>query len=113
MKNLAKSAALVGALLSSSVMANGSVEGTVTKIAIDRVYNPPRAFIVVDGAKTGSPACHVSSTWSFVLPLQSDVDRDIYSMLLSAHATRRPLKLQGRGLCDIHTSVETMSYIEY
>ncbi len=99
--------------LSALSFADGAITGQVNNIAIDRIYEPPRAFIKVAGDKSDAPACHTNSKWSFALPLETEEDYAVYSLLLSAHATGKEAVLEGRGLCDVHSSVETLTYLKY
>jgi len=96
-----------------SAYAGGAVEGKVKKIAIDRTYTTAKAFVTVAGDKSNTPACHTNRSWSFALPLVTDLDRAVYSMLLSAHATGKTALLEGRGLCDVHSSIETLTYVNH
>ncbi len=93
--------------------AGGAIEGKVVKIAIDTTYATAKAFVTVSGDKSNSPACHTNTSWSFALPLVTDLDRSVYAMLLSAHATGKTTILEGRGLCEVHGSIETLTYIKH
>lgn len=113
MKILPKYCVYMAALSSCYCHADGAIEGAITELAIDRVYGEAKVFIQASGNKDSNPSCHTNSNWSFVLPLSTDLDRNIFSMLLTARATQGTLRLQGRGLCDVHTGMETLSYIKY
>lgn len=99
--------------LASTVFAGGQITGQIKTIAIDRTYVSPKAFVQVTGDKENSPSCHTNSSWSFALPLETDEDRAVYSLLLSAHATGKTAQLEGRGLCEVHSSIETLTYLKH
>lgn len=104
---------LASICLFSALSNAGEVEGTVIKIATDRIYNPPKVFILIAGNKSNIPTCQTNTNWSFALPLDTEQDKAIFSLLLSAHATGKTALLEGRGACDVHSSIETLSYVEY
>ncbi len=57
--------------------------------------------------------CH-RSTWSFVLniPTNSELHRNMYSMLLAAKASGAKLKLVGKATCDDHNFIESLRRVE-
>lgn len=99
-------------LVSGLSFAGVIYEGKITKVAIDKGTGD-KVFIQVDAAKEDSPACHTITSWSFVLPLVSDTDNKIFSMLLAARASKATVRLEGSGLCNTHGSVESLMYFTY
>jgi hypothetical protein len=63
--------------------AAGSATGaTVTGLNINQ--NDSMVFISISIAKTGNPSCSVNTAWSFVLPLTTALQNQMYALLLSA-----------------------------
>lgn len=112
MKKFVSSLVLLSALISGLSFAGVIYEGKITKIAIDKGTGD-KVFIQVDGTKEDYPACHTVTSWSFVLPLSSDTDNKIFSMLLAARASKAKVRLEGNGLCNVHGSVESLTYFTY
>ncbi len=92
------------------------INGKVNSIAIDRAYTTDRIFIQISGDKSNTPECHTNTSWSYVLPLESDLDKTIFSMLLKAQASDDAVLLEGKsqasGHCNVHGSIETLNYIK-
>jgi hypothetical protein len=71
---------------------------TIVSMATNRVtgYVYIRASVapVVGG-------CLVDGNWNFVLPMQTDMDKAVYSALLSAQAQKAKVRLYGTGTCAV------------
>ena len=100
-------------IMSSVAHANSVATGSVKVISMDRSYSTGKVFIKVSGDKSNNPGCHNNSSWSYVLPLVDELDKAIFSSLLSAHATEKEVQLEGKGLCDFHSNIETLTYIRF
>lgn len=102
----------VGALLAAPSSFAVTVSNTeIGMIMIDRGHGA-KVFIRTTVAKPTGPSCH-NSTWAYVLPLVTDVDKTLYSTLLAAKAASAKVNLVGSGECGIHTAIETLTRIEY
>jgi hypothetical protein len=62
------------------------------------------------GYKTGNPTCSTNGPgqWAFVLPLSGALQTQMYAALLAAHNAGSPVTLEGSGLCDTFSTVETL-----
>jgi len=68
------------------------------------------AFITLNVASSGSPACNSNGTWAFVLPLNTALQNSILAQL-AARAAQIPVSLISNGLCDTFGSVETLVFV--
>jgi hypothetical protein len=94
---------LVG--LSQPCMAS-DVTGRLVSLEIDSDIAGNVVFIQLDVPKTNAPTCQ-SNAWSFVLSLADTTSKNMYAMLLSAKAAQTPVRVRGKGLCDVFSSIET------
>jgi hypothetical protein len=53
--------------------------------------------------------CLVDGNWNFVLPIQTDMDKALYSALLAAQAQKAKVRLYGTGTCAV--GVELLSTV--
>jgi hypothetical protein len=101
----------LGAIVFSAAASAGSVtDATITGIGITEQIGS-MAFISVSIAKSGNPTCHNNGTWSFVLPLTTPLQNQMFAQLLAARAAQSPVTLTGNGLCDTFGGVETLVYV--
>lgn len=90
----------------------GTVQtGKVTKLAINKDIGS-LVFVYTDAAKDSTPACHANSNWRYVLSLNSELDRNLFSMLLAAKASGAKVRLVGSSSCDVFSSIESLRYVE-
>ncbi len=99
--------------IASSVSLAGEVSNTtITKLMIDTNHGD-KVFIKTEKEPTARPTCH-SSSWSFVLPLDNELYKNMYSMLLAAQTAGKSIELKGRNqTCSVHEGIETLRRIEY
>ena len=81
---------------------------TITKIAINKVY-PGLVFVAADGEKSGSPACAPAGDWQFILSMQSEDDKRLFSLLTTAYVARTPMRLIGSNSCGAFAGFEDLS----
>ena len=55
--------------------------------------------------------CQTDANWSFVLPLQAEIDNKIFSMLLAAQAAQSKVRLTGTGTCNLGMEVLSSVFI--
>jgi len=97
---------------SGAAMAQGNVPGTIiTGIAID-THDANMAFISAKLPKRDNPACSTSS-WAFVLPLNTPLQNLMFSQLMEARVNNWPVSLSGSGTCDTYPDLETLTFIFY
>jgi hypothetical protein len=101
--------ALLSALVSATAFAGTVTGATITGIGVDTQLGS-MAFISISLSKTGNPACNTNS-WSFVLPLTTALQNQMFAQLLAARVAQTPISLTGNGLCDTFSNVETLVYI--
>lgn len=88
----------------------------ISKIMIDRGHGN-LVFVKAEGSKA-NPSCHANSAWSFVMPLETDNDKAMYSALLSAKVSGKKVTLIGSDSCEFYsgtsgsTGVETLIQAE-
>ena len=98
--------------IANQALAGSVDQARITKIAINKDLGP-MLFIATDSAKVSNPACHTNGTWTFVLPLNDDIDQKMMAIILAARALQAPIALQGNGQCNVFGSVETLVYQTY
>ncbi len=97
---------------STSLSAGVVLDGRITKLMIDKTHGD-KTFITTDGVQTGTLQCHTNGSWQFVMSLSQEIERTVFlAMLLSAHASGKPVKLEGTGLCDVNSTIESLRRIE-
>jgi hypothetical protein len=104
--------ALLAAFGLPTTASAGSQIGTITELYMGTDYGG-MVFIAISGAKTNNPACSTNNTFSFVLPLTTALQSQMYAALLAARATGAQVTLNANGLCDTYSGVETLVYITY
>jgi hypothetical protein len=91
--------------------ASGIASTKITNLMLDQQY-PNQVFIKTSKPRVaGSPDCH-NSSWSYVLRLDNEKAKTMYSMLLAAHMAGKPVSLDGTGSCKSYQSVEDLRRIE-
>lgn len=83
---------------------------TQSNVTLERVnINKPLGNLVF--IRTSQPptpsGCHTDTNWNFVMPYDSELDKAMYSMLLSAMASNMTVELHGSGSCSV-PSIETL-----
>ncbi|MDK9758601.1 hypothetical protein KIV40_25225 [Vibrio sp. D173a] len=92
--------------------ASGIASTKITSLMLDQLY-PNQVFIKTSKPHVaGSPDCHSNSTWSYVLRLDNEKAKTMYSMLLAAHMAGKPVSLVGTGSCTSFEIVEDLRRIE-
>lgn len=86
-------------------------DGVITKLAINKNIGNI-VFIYTNEAKDTEPQCQTNNAWRYVLELQTDIHKSLFSMLLAAKAGGAKVRLNGNSLCDTFSSVETLRYVE-
>jgi hypothetical protein len=97
-------AALLMAFVTPSVRAADGM-GRVMQIAINRSIGPV-AFIKLETAPTGSPACATNNYWHFTLPLNTDLEKRMHATLLGLSG--RTVNVGGTGTCGDWHDVESV-----
>ncbi len=105
-------------ILLNLLMTLSATAGTVDHVRITMLNInkdiPNVLFVQTEGTKTGgNPACHINSTWTFVLPLVDKNDQQILALLLAARASQGLVRIDGNGQCNVFGSIETATYVTY
>ena len=92
----------------------GESEGPVTQIFVNKPNplcgNNAGAVMFSAGQHTNKPACsHAATDWT--IPLDSEWGRAMYSLLLTAAASGKPVKVYGTGTCDVWSDRESVNVI--
>ena len=104
--------ALLSALAASAslVLAAHAAEtdGRVIEISIEKDYGN-YAFIKVDVPPTAPVACSQNGYWQYTLPLVSEADKRIFSMVMTSYLTQRAMHFRGLGSCNEFGAVESLA----
>ncbi len=108
-------AALAASCLAGAAFAqNGAAAGAqITGIAIDAQIGNMAFIGIRPNTKGNNPACSTNAGSSFVLPLNTPLQLQMFAMLVSARANSQPISLAGSGLCDTYSDVETLVFVSY
>jgi hypothetical protein len=101
------SALLFGVSVAGSVYASTGT-GKIVQIAAYR--SPAVAFVLLDSQPTLA-SCANNSSWTYVLPMNTDQDKKLFAMLLEARSTGRIVTITGTGACADFAGIESASYI--
>lgn len=55
-------------------------------------------FIATDSATQEMISCHTRTTWSYVLPLENELDKAMYSAILAAYVAGKKLSLSVQAI---------------
>lgn len=101
-------------LLSSGTFAGTSTNAVILTLGLDNGA-PNVLFIRMDRPKdSGTQApCHDNSSWSYVRPLTSPEDKNVYAMLLAAKASGSSITLIGTTECGVYGGIETLHAVHY
>jgi hypothetical protein len=92
-------------LLSSNVYA-GTSTGKITILGVNK-YDQALVFA---GEITDAPEC---SSWGrFVADLSTNHGRAMYSMMLTARAQGKQIRIVGQNICNVRVDAESIQYIE-
>lgn len=87
-------------------------QATIEKMMIDSTHGEI-VLIRVVGNGFNISTCSVNSTWQFVMPLTTEVQKGaMTSFLLSAYMAGKKVRLIGSGICEAFSGVETFNRIE-
>jgi hypothetical protein len=99
------------ALLTSAAHAGGYVSNaTVLEVSVHRGYGAV-AFVKVSATPVDSPACAAGHYWQFTLTLDGVAAKEMYSLLMTAVATGKQVKISGSGSCTEHSQIESIHVV--
>jgi hypothetical protein len=86
------------------------MDSTLGSMVFISIGPPPYS---TTGSKTGNPTCSTTGPgqWSFVLPLTTAIQQQMFTALLAAHNQGSLVTLVGSGKCDTYSTVETLTNI--
>ena len=102
------------ALLSASFFVNAGKTNNaiIDQLMVDEEYG--MVFIRAIGDTENQPECSGNGQWSYVLPLNSEIQKGtMTSFLLSAYMGGKRIQLIGKNSCDTFSSIETLKRIEF
>ncbi|MCR9577116.1 hypothetical protein NB501_16815 [Vibrio alginolyticus] len=90
------------------------IDTKITSLMFDKQYSHQVYIKTSKQHDSGSKADCQNSVWSFVLKLDSEQAKSMYSMLLAAHMAGKSVTLAGTGRCDAHRShtIEDLRRVE-
>ena len=101
-------AALLGTALQLPLHATaGNQVATISRIAINKTKGA-MAFIRLSLAPNTPAACSTDSYWHFTVPLVTDLDKEVYNILVRAHASGRQVYIYGDNVCNDIATVESV-----
>ncbi|NRD72031.1 hypothetical protein HQQ94_01985 [Shewanella sp. VB17] len=94
------------ALLTASSMSYATeiMNTKITMIMMDKKYAHQVYIKTSVPHESGAPECH-RSPWSYVLKMDSELGKSMYSLLLSAYMFGKPINLIGNDTCAAHSSI--------
>lgn len=93
-------------------MASEISDTTITRIMIDRSHGSELFIQVAGDPARGGGHCHINTTWDYVLSMEDELGKQLYSQILTAYAGQKQVKLAGTDLCDVHSGNETLRRVE-
>lgn len=66
-------------------------------------------FVQLDVSHNAPIACHSNLGWTYTIPMQSEADKRIFAMLLTARAIGATVTLFGSGSCSDFSAVESIA----
>lgn len=107
---------LVGSILMSIsifVFGGKTSSAKIEQMMIDEDYGG-LIFIRAVGEIQNAPECAANGQWSYVLPLNSELQKTtMTSFLLVAYTTGKAVQLIGKNSCNEFNSIETLKRIEF
>lgn len=95
-------------LAAGPAIAGSTGSGVILNFQVSKAYGD-FVFIRLDNLNTDVYApCHVNTFWNYTLPLVSDTDKQMFSMLLVAYSSGKSVELQGMSACNEFPAVESL-----
>jgi hypothetical protein len=112
-KTISLMAALAATLATSGAYAGLDLVGaTVSDLSINRTPGNI-LFVKLSGRTFSGQGCGgQNGSWHYTLALTTDLDKDLYAMLLSAHSTGAKLNNGGAGACTEWTGIESLKSVQ-
>ena len=92
-------------LLAASTVYGGESIGKITNLVVNR-YDE---VLVEAGVINGSPECATENR--FVADLNTDHGRAMYSMMLTAQAQGKEIRIVGQNICNIRVDYESIQFV--
>lgn len=104
---------LASLLISTFAFSYSQSDVGISMLMVDTYNtNTDRLFIVTNRSRGDQkPECHTSN-WSYVLPLDTEHQQRMYSMLLAAKMANAKVSLFGTNGCSSKSDIETLHRIE-
>ena len=97
---------IVGLLLLSFQCLAGTSTGLISVI----VVNAQDQVLVLAGPISGSPEC--ATFERFVVDLSTENGKAMYSLILSAQAQSKKIRILGKNVCNVRSNAESIQYVE-
>ncbi len=94
------------AVLSFDVL-SGNTSGKIAVLGVNRF---DEALVKTDGTENYQECA--AEFKRYVADLNTNYGRAMYSMMLSAKAQKKSIKITGKNLCDVRDDAESIQYIE-
>ncbi|MEO9944256.1 hypothetical protein [Paraglaciecola sp.] len=94
-----------------------SLSSIVSSTKITQILSGPnyagKVFIALSIPPNATKAsCNTNSTWTYVFDPSTSIGQVTLGLVLSAHATKSNVKIEGYNNCTIHSGVENLKYFQ-
>jgi len=100
-------AGIAASLVASGAAAADVERARVLDLAINKSFGN-FVFVKLDNPHAAPIACAVNGYWQYTLPLDSEVDKKMFALLVTAQTTEKPVSINGAGACNEFAHVESM-----
>jgi hypothetical protein len=90
--------------------AGTQVTGHVKVVSINKAFGS-FVFVQLDAPQSAPIPCQTNVGWTYTLPQQSDADKKMLALLITAKAMGQLVTLYGSGLCSDFGAIESASGI--
>ena len=83
------------------------------RVLVLGIYKSAGNFVLVklDKAPALPLACSVNHEWNYTLPLATEIDKKLFALLVTAHATGKPVTITGVGSCNEFREAESIDSV--
>lgn len=98
--------------ISTNTSASG-LASTLVSVNVNRVQNQVFIRATIAPADQDRIPCHTDVNWNYSFPLETEADKAMLSLLLTAYSINRPVNLMGTDDCPVsgYTRVEQLKWV--